>query len=147
MAVLIENSTDHVSKREGEHRPAVAGGPIRNRKAGARTGDEAAGNNQKNRGSGNEFRVTVQPHGVGSGFSVPGSGFRFWRTRTLNPETLNVDRRALVPGRGPTFEGEVLFLLFLGGKRDLLRLRAEFFLPRGKRVAARRQAFDRERAV
>ena len=63
MAMLIKNSADHVSEWKGVHRPAVAGRPVRHRQAGAGAGDEAAGNDQKNCGSGNEFRVAGQPRG------------------------------------------------------------------------------------
>src|SRR5438132_6521957 len=96
MAMFIQNSADHVSEWKGVHRPAVAGGPVRHGQAGAGAGDEAAGNDQKNCGGGNEFRVARQPRGRywvhRSGFMVHGSWF--WvpvlgserRTRTKHPE-------------------------------------------------------------
>src|SRR5205807_10595388 len=150
MAMFIQNSADHVSEWKGIHRPAVAGRPVRHRQAGAGAGDEAAGNDQKNCGSGNEFRVAGQPHGRlsvhGAGFMVLssrcGSGFR-----TKNPEPRTLNLPALVPRRPAGFEGEVVFLLVFRGECDVRGLLAELFVPCGELVRARRHALDGEGAT
>ena len=76
VAMLVEDPAHHVSHREREHRPAVAGGPVRNGEPGAGARDKAAGNNQKNRGGGKRVwrsgGATLQR---ASGLSASGSGF------------------------------------------------------------------------